>query len=124
MRLSWWIQRFTPFTQVWRWYGPGYWWYCLRHGLKNLVVYAPVVWGQEDFDYAYLLELMAFKMRRMARLHRYHGHLVKAPRKARELDRCACICERLARDDFNERDGDHLEYLTTTMNKHLLHWWD
>ena len=69
-------------------------------GLKNCIRYAPLVWADRDFDYAYLLALMSFKLDAMSRHIARHDRHVGSQKIARELKICAHICRRLENDNY------------------------
>lgn len=124
------------------------WYYSVKYGIRNLWVYAPVIWRTREWDHAYLLELMEFKLRRMAVSIGGNGNAVNSNRKGRQLLVAAELCRRIRMDDYifdltggrpldvpreefsraavmAERNLKYdLEYLCRLMNKHLLTWWD
>jgi len=101
----------------------------IPHRFGTILAYAPILWEDFDWDHAFLLNLMAFKMRRMAKYHRKHGITADKDRTAEQLETCTALCQRLADDDYSftkDRKGPDrdLELLTKLMNKHLRGWWD
>lgn len=43
----------------------GYYIRCARAGIKNLLLWFPIIWKDNDCDYAYLLTIMKFKISNM-----------------------------------------------------------
>lgn len=70
----------------------------LRTGLTNLVRWFLIIWRDRDWDHAYLLDLLRFKLERMAEYHEKHGITVSAPQIARQLRLTALVCDRLSKD--------------------------
>lgn len=104
-----------------------------------MVTYFGIVWQDRDWDQMYLLNLIEFKLRRMAKSQR-DGPLVNGPRHGRQMLICAHLCHRLAEDNyplppFMERftprslgreicvQKQDLELLTKIFSKHVLCWW-
>ena len=44
--------------------------------IRNIKKWWPILKEDEDWDYHYLLEVMKFKLEKMADYHSKHGHLV------------------------------------------------
>jgi hypothetical protein len=76
------------------------WWYHFQCGVRNLWAYRRIIWGQREWDYSSLLELMEFKMRRMAVAIGDKGHLKHGDRHGRQLRVCADLCRRIHQDDY------------------------
>lgn len=64
-------------------------------GISNILVYAPLLYRDRDWDHAYLYDLMAVKMRRMARHHERYGLVKSSSKIARELRVCAELLDRI-----------------------------
>ena len=116
-------------------------------GIKNLIRWAPVVWGGSWFDSDYLLRLLEYKLRQMADKFP-GGSTADCERHAREMRVCAELCRRMLADDYNrycedcERPHFHTyfplgrnrspmsgkrrdaTYLGHLLGKHLPYWWD
>lgn len=76
--------------------------------LKRLLDYAPVIWKNEDWDYVYLLELMAFKIKRMEKNQRQHSHHLHRDRYARQLLICRNLLTRLSKNDYSQKEQQEL----------------
>lgn len=74
-------------------------WWNFRRGVKNLWVYRKLIWQTADWDYAYLLELMEFKLRRMDDAIG-NGCLLHRERKAKQMRVCAELCRRIRKDEY------------------------
>lgn len=72
------------------------------HGLRNLRAYFPIIWNDADFDQCYLLELMEFKLGRMAKLHQNTGHLQRCLTTAKQLRVASELCRRVRVDEYCE----------------------
>ncbi len=108
----------------------------IRIGIRNLWTYAPLIWRTREWDHAYLLRFMAFKMNQMACFHKELGHTTDRDRVAFELWRAADHCERIDRENWltdtaafcrtwTDAHTEHdLRLLTEEMNDRLLTWWD
>lgn len=66
--------------------------------IKKLIDYAPIIWRDEDWDHAFLLDLLHFKMRRMFIQFKYRDKCVKWGRELEALRTCTAILARLKDD--------------------------
>jgi formamidopyrimidine-DNA glycosylase len=85
--------------------------YDLPRGLRNLWDWFPLVWRDRDYDQHYLLEVLEFKFRRMAKVQQKGLH-VGGEREAKHLMVCAELCKRLKEDNYHENMSGALEYKT------------
>jgi hypothetical protein len=69
-------------------------------GIKNLIAWVPVIWGDRDWDWAYLFEIISFKSRKMARSFRESGLSTSADDIANELEELADAIDRYIADDY------------------------
>lgn len=42
-----------------------------KRGVRNLIAWFPIIWRDRDWDYHYLLEMLAFKLRRISKSTKY-----------------------------------------------------
>jgi len=111
------------------------------YGVRNLIVYIPVIWRDRDWDYAYWLEFNEKKLRRMEhnmREYSYHvGHIKDADR----INTVRIIFTRLLEDNYHRywnpdlrisdavtlHDGSQerrdREYAFKVMAKYMGGWW-
>lgn len=112
------------------WYGP-----------RNVIRWLPKIWLDCDWDYSDLLEIMEYKLSRMADCQEHH---VLAERYARQMRVCAVLCRRIRDDSHYYRSADkrfpsrgrrwaeHVstaqkrdtEMLGRIIGKYITHWWD
>lgn len=79
--------------------------YAIRYFLSNIWFYAPILWNDRWWDYGYLLEYLAKRLRRDARMYETHGHHAEFQMQADEMKEAADICERLHEDRYYENNG-------------------
>lgn len=124
----------------WR-YLPGHWWYQFKHTLRWL----PVIWQDQDTDYAFLLRAMEFKLKLMEEHFRSeHCHIADAEKVARQLMICKVLAHRLGEDDYclsqryfnphlhdkhwakwvDQRSQQDVETFCRVWQRHLRCWWD
>lgn len=113
------------------WYGP-----------KNVCRWAPIIWMDADFDYAFLLTVMEYKLRRLSDCLE-NGHLSNGSRYARQTLIAAALCKRIREDKVYRKsaevwpeNGPHQsrhvlsikkqdqEMLGKLIGKYITHWWD
>lgn len=79
----------------------------VENGIKNLVKWLPVIWKDRDYDDAYLMYILHFKLSEMSKLHRNHSNAIDANKTADELDAAAKLAKRIADNDYtDEAFGD------------------
>ena len=68
--------------------------------IRNIKKWWPILKEDEDWDYHYLLEVMKFKLEKMADYHSKHGHLVDSAKQAQEMYEATGLLSALIEDDF------------------------
>lgn len=103
------------FSYKWTsWYGirhniSGAYW-DIRNGVRNLIRYAPIIWFDRDWDDHYLLEILQFKFKNMAKAIGDNGHLVGREEYGRQLRVCSELCRRINEDEYLERSFGPFEH--------------
>lgn len=86
----------TPFYKI-----PGMWFYNLKNGIRNLVSWVPVIWGDHDFDYHYLLRIMHHKISMMEKFFNSDDtHILDADEVAKDLKVCRILLKRIIDDEY------------------------
>jgi hypothetical protein len=118
----------------------GWIFYDIWRGILNIIRWTPVIWHDRDYDWAYLAEVMEYKLRRMSKLFGT-GHHVSSERDARRMLICAELLKRLRMESYQcpdnglpitpanvKRDGmvgrSYQEYIGKIIGKHLRGWWE
>jgi len=79
----------------------------LKHGIKNLVYWFPVIWGDRNFDHYYLTAILRHKINDMVKFYDGpHAWGMDAPKLAHEMKVCRIILDRLIEDDYNREGYD------------------
>jgi len=76
----------------------------LKKGIWNVISWFPIVWNDRDWDYCFLYELLKFKLERMERCLREHGHSIDSEKDANSIQECIVILKRLIKDDYVAED--------------------
>jgi hypothetical protein len=122
--------------------------YDIHQGVGSLIAWWPLIWNDRDWDHAYLLDILALKLRRMSDLQRDYGNGVNHMRYSRQLLVCSVLCKRIRDDNYYEeaekafgksrdKNGHHW-YITMAManqkheqellgkmiGKYISYWWD
>ena len=77
--------------------------------LVRLAQYAPIIWRNEDWDYAWLYELLEYKLRRVERELRDDPHHMFPERRADQVKRARLCIKRLMEGKYVEKDYDDME---------------
>jgi len=98
--------------------------YDIYIGIRNIIRWTPVIWYDRDYDWAYLAGIMEYKLRRMSKLFKEHGHHVNSDRDALETLICAELLHRLIEDDNRRQNDWYCKEFGRRLGKYMLHWWD
>lgn len=88
------IQFFWPVVRIWR-------------KLSRSFAFARLGWNNYDWDHAYLLQLMIFKMKRMQKACFEEGHHIPEKLPQQSLRLCIKLGEKLLKDDYFYHSGLH-----------------
>jgi len=95
----------------------GRWWTNVEVGIGNLISWAPLIWNDRDWDWAYLADMMAKKARQMA--HHHERLISTPPETADQLRQLAGDLDFVMADDM-----DHINFngpdATREMTRHEL----
>lgn len=111
------------------------------NGIRNLVVWFPVIWRDRDWDWQYLSDIMQFKLNKMADSFERSGLGGERIKLAFQMREVACHLRDLE-DDFtpDREDGkpltiedhvahekklkNHLTRACYIMGTNMRYWWD
>ena len=106
----------------------------IRCGIKNLVLWFPIIFFNDWIDWTYLTRIMEFQIRIMANKYKKYGQHINSDKTARQLLICSFLLKRLTDDNYWEHHKDYKkeeqiadydkELLFKLMNKHLKAWWN
>ena len=82
-------------------------WYNIKYGIPNFWRWRKIIWNDRDWDQHFLYEVMEFKLRNMADLHRNYGHGVYAERYAKQMETCAALLKRIKEDEYHDNAFIH-----------------
>lgn len=91
-------------------------WSNVTNGVHNLIVWFPVIWKDRDYAENYLMSIIQFKLERMSRLHREHGHLENSEEYARQLSYAAELASKIAEADYTDEVFGDKKYLLEKMS--------
>ena len=77
--------------------------------IKRLIGWIPVLWNNYDFDGAYLLIVIEYKLKRMERLFREEGHCVGSGKSAQEMRIARLLIQRIVDDSYSDMAFDFKE---------------
>ena len=83
----------------------------LWYGLQNFWAYRSLIYRDRDWDWAYLYQMIEFKILRMSKLQREHGVHTTATQLAEEMEEAASILKRLYEDAYPYQDSHFKDYL-------------
>lgn len=104
----------------------------IKYGLQNFWKYKTLIWRDRDWDWAYLYQIMEFKLQEMAKLHREYGICTNNIGLAEEMEEAAGCLNRIYEDmyelddylksrDMSEAD---LERFCKLFKENSKGWWD
>lgn len=71
--------------------------------LKRCWDYIPLLWSDRDWDHAFLLNMMQFKIKRMKELHIRCKRHVGVEKTIKQLLICEQLLDRLAKDEYTDK---------------------
>lgn len=71
-------------------------------GIKNLIVWFPIIWKDRDFDYIYLLIIMRKKLELMEHLFKYDSYKLNSKKDAEEIEQCINYLNNIINDDYHD----------------------
>ena len=84
----------------------------LKAGIRNLIVWFPVIWQDRWWDYYFFYRILRHKLFLMEKSFRKHGCSVTSPQEADNMKLCVLLLDRLLKDEYHEM----------TMKKHDEKW--
>ena len=105
-----------------------FWW--IVDGIRNVIKWVPVIWGDFDYDWEFLARIMEFKLRNMS--ENFSGtDITCCDKTAEETLICAELLKRLIDDDssgvsiniHSARSEEWQEMLGKTIGRKLRNWW-
>ncbi len=84
-------------------------WHTLTGGICNIVRWAPIVFWDRQWDHAYLLQILEFKLRLMEVAFRTGGMGVSSEKDARNMLIAADLCWRIRTEQAEERAWELIE---------------
>jgi len=74
----------------------------IKHGIKNIIIWIPIIWQDRDWDQWFLYKILQFKLKRMAKLQRDHGMSTCSNNIADQMQICVNLLDRLIKDEYLE----------------------
>lgn len=74
----------------------------LWYRARNVLRWLPVIWGDRDWDYVYLYEVMRHKLVRMESFIRREGHSMDRDETAGEIAHAIALLDRLIANEYLE----------------------
>ncbi len=111
------------------------------YGVKNLIIWFPIIWKDRWWDYYFLFVLLRKKLSIMEKNFRKYGMYLYAEKDADKMKKCLLVLNRLIEDDYDVRASEKnsmkerkyhaeylkqqdIDYLFDTLRKNILTWWD
>jgi len=76
--------------------------YQIKHGIKNLIIWFPVIWKDRWWDHWFLYVVLRHKLHLMEKNIRKYGHHVRHIEDADKIKKCVLLLDRLIKDDYHE----------------------
>jgi len=74
----------------------------IKHGIKNLIIWFPVIWKDRWWDHWFIYSMLNKKLSLMEKSLRKYGHHTNAERDAHKIKVCAILFKRLMDDNYFE----------------------
>ena len=84
----------------------------LKHGMKNLIYWFPIIWKDRNYDHDYILTILKHKIKAQSKHIGEKGNHVNAPMDAKRMMICVNLIQKL-QDSFYE-----MEYMNYAKDRH------
>jgi hypothetical protein len=74
----------------------------IRQGIKNLIIWFPVIWLDRNWDNLYIYQILRHKLHLTEQLIRNHGHHFYHIEDANKIKICVTLLDRLIEDEYHE----------------------
>lgn len=74
----------------------------IQIGIKNLIIWGPVIWKDRQWDYWFIYEIFHKKLSLMEHHIRNYGYHVRAEQDADNIKTCVLLLKRLKDDEYHE----------------------
>ena len=74
----------------------------VKHGVKNLIHWFPVIWKNREYDHSYLLIILQKKLELMEEYFRTKSHCMDGDKQANDVKYAILLINRLIKDDYTE----------------------
>ena len=76
--------------------------YNLKHGVRNLIRWFKVIWGDRDWDSYFIFKILHKKLLHIENFTRKYGNHVESERDADDIKVCRLLLERILKDEYDE----------------------
>ncbi len=103
-----------------------------RYLEKRLKDWSEVLKNDHDYDWAFLIDIIVFKLDRMKEIFDHHGHHTNDKKIARQIGQVSKLLANCAHKNYNRKriqdDDDSrqkdLDKALSIISKNLFTWWD
>jgi len=75
----------------------------IKIGISNIIKWAPVIWRDRDWDHAFFLGILKFKLERMERFFRSENAVSRnSVRDADEMKKCLMVLRRITENRYDD----------------------
>jgi len=75
--------------------------YRITQGIKNIIIWLPVIWKDRDFDHSYMYEILYFKLKNMQEFFDSDCPMcANSKRKAKQIIIAKNLCKRLIEQQY------------------------
>jgi hypothetical protein len=75
--------------------------YQIKQGVKNIIIWLPIIWKDRDFDHSYMYEIMYFKLRNMQKFFESNNTMcANSNCRARQIMIAKNLCKRLIEQNY------------------------
>ncbi len=119
-------------------------WSGIKQGIRNLVIWFPVIWFDRWWDHSFLYSILRFKLSLMEKGFRTYGISTRSEQDADNIKKCKLLLDRLTNDAYIDYEGKRgwepkvrfsfekeeemieqdLDLLFKILRKQIRAWWD
>ena len=85
----------------------------VKHGLRNLIQWFPIIWKDRDWDQTYIWDILEHKLKNQSHHIKHYGHHTDKDHDSRNMLICANLIKKIKEDYY---DMEYIDYNSCDFN--------
>ena len=83
------------------------WPYMIKRGIKNLIIWFPIIWNDRNYDPYYIYVILRKKLIEQEKFIRLHGYHANHLKDARDIKVAILLLDRIIKDEYHKNVFKH-----------------